>query len=285
MAKINITHTDRYNIPNSLSGTTNMFYDLDGVLKQKDTLGVISIIGTTGFTGITAFVNLTDVHLVSPQTNDLFYWSGGSVVNSPHVMSGGTNLLNIFTLQSSNVVEKGLGSCSMQSVGMSSYACGADSIALGYRNTAYGANSFASGTLSIASGASSHSEGNTTYAIGDYSHSEGNSNYAKGQQSHVEGTNNCAIGDSSHVQGSTNISHSINSFVGGYNNILNNTGINSAIIAGTNITGHSCNTLYTQNLEITGNSGSDNQLTMVDKVSGCRYAINLSGGTFVYHVI
>ena len=101
MAKINISHTSRFDITTPASGTTSLFIDTDNVLKQKDDAGNIQIIGTTGYTAPMIFSGLNDVHLINPQTNDLLYWSGGAVVNDSRVMSGGTDLADIFILQGS----------------------------------------------------------------------------------------------------------------------------------------------------------------------------------------
>ena len=57
MAELDLTHTPQasVNIPPT-SASTNMFYDIDGILKQKDWTGFVSNIGiASGSTGATQY--------------------------------------------------------------------------------------------------------------------------------------------------------------------------------------------------------------------------------------
>jgi hypothetical protein len=44
MAQLGILQTNSSAISTPASGTTNLFYDIDGVLKQKDYTGTVTII-------------------------------------------------------------------------------------------------------------------------------------------------------------------------------------------------------------------------------------------------
>lgn len=67
--------------------------------------------------------------------------------------------------------------------------------------SAIGDGSHAEGVLTVASGVHSHSENYYTTASGNFSHAEGNTTTAGGENSHSEGVNTQASGYSSHAEG------------------------------------------------------------------------------------
>ena len=297
MAKLTFTHTSRFDISTPPIQTTSLFYDTDGVLKQRDATGLVSVIGTTGYTPNTYFSGLTDVHLLNPQDNDLLYWSGGSVVNDHRILSGGTDISNLFLLSVnySNIWIPGSGSNSATMSGNGCTASGTYSLAEGYLTQANanishaegyltkanGQTSHAEGEQSIAQGAYSHAEGYITLAS-DYSHSEGNRTQANGLYSHAEGYLTRANGNFSHAEGNNTIAGGDYSFSTGKNNKINGEG--SAAIAAHDFTGSTTYTLYTDKIEII-NSATTNQVILTDVTNGKKYGLCMSGGTLIATLI
>lgn len=314
MAKINIYHTEKSLVITPQTGCTAIFYDVDGILKQKDDTGTVSIIGTTGFTGYSAFSTLTDVDLTTTQDGDILYYSGGNIINSSVVMSGGTDLYDIFYPISSLSItpfEFGPGTSSAQLYDSGSLASGDYSVAEGFKtatigvcshsegqdtraignyshsegkfSTASGDSSHAEGYYTTADGFISHSEGYLTQANGVYSHAEGHLSIASGLVSHAEGFFNTSIGKYSHSGGFKSKSIGELSFVHSSGSTCNHDG--SAIIGGQSITSLSENTVYVPCLEIVNSGATSSQLIMTDKATGQRYEVCISGGTFILTVI
>ena len=85
------------------------------------------------------------------------------------------------------------------------YTMGIGSFAVGADTQASGEMSYAEGEGTKATGWTSHSEGTATEANGDGSHSEGYESKANGIYSHTEGFNTQADGYNQHVEGMNNI--------------------------------------------------------------------------------
>lgn len=139
-------------------------------------------------------------------------------------------------------------------------ASGLYSHAEGQSTKTTGGHSHAEGSTTLASGNASHAEGVSTLASNSVSHAEGNLATASGQYSHAEGYLTAARGTGSHAEGSGSIAQSDFSFIHSNNSIV--TGLGSAVIGGSNITGSADNTVYVPYLNISGTL-QDDALTTV----------------------
>ena len=83
MAKVNFQHTSAANITTPTSGMTNLFYDTDKILKQKDEYGNVSPIALPG-----SAVTLYDLSVTN--TTSL------NILSANTMVSGSTNLYDIF---------------------------------------------------------------------------------------------------------------------------------------------------------------------------------------------
>ena len=102
------------------------------------------------------------------------------------------------------------------SFGINTQALGISSYAEGYLTTAIGQYSHAEGNSTISSGINSHAEGVATTALGQSSHSEGDSTTSNGYSSHAEGQQTTAIGQASHAEGEQTQSLGTSSHAEGY---------------------------------------------------------------------
>lgn len=132
-------------------------------------------------------------------------------------------------------------------------AVGIASHAEGDRTIAIGGNSHAEGYYTISSGTYSHAEGYHSIATGFASHADGYYTNATGLYSRASGDRNISVGDYSNSCGSENETRAIYSSVSGKKNLLLETATGSAIIAAIEITGSQPYTLYTNNINVTGN--------------------------------
>ena len=163
--------------------------------------------------------------------------------------------------------------------GSYTHAEGQNTIATGFGSHAEGGSSVASGDYSHAEGGGqatanyAHAEGGSTLASAFVSHAEGNGTTASNQAAHAEGYNTIASGLASHAEGSgttasNGASHSegwqttasgLYSHAGGVKSVASGqtsfvygsgstAGGTGTIVLGTNLTGTTANTLYTNNI-------------------------------------
>jgi len=251
MAKIQITHTDKANILTPSAGNTNIFYDSDGILKQKDSTGYVSLVGMLVTGATTNIEDLGGTNITSPITGDTLIYDGSFWVNSP-AYTGVTQLWEV-----------GAGTGSTQTVGTGCIASGDYSVAEGF-NTLAGDICHAEGWGTLANLWGSHAEGKDTQAINYSSHAQNDSTQALGLYSHAAGYFSIASGNTSFVHSN-------------YSTCNHN---NSAILGGSGITSLEDNMVYVPGLEIVNSN-----LIMTDRADGTRYNVYLSGGTFMIESI
>jgi hypothetical protein len=135
------------------------------------------------------------------------------------------------------------------------------------------------GSLTDATGNFAVAQGESTTASGDVSHSEGSGTIASGNFSHAEGLQTIASGTSSHAGGNNSVASGTNSFIHSTNSLV--TGDRSVVLGGSGITGTSDDTVYTPDLNVSGDILVENTsgkfLTDIENSAGVN--VKISGGT------
>ena len=125
-------------------------------------------------------------------------------INGNLVITGttNTNILTATTIYTNTIGVSG--NCVTDAYIGNLYGCSPITIHDSIQNvgsSATGITSFAFGSITQALGNYSHAEGGSTIAVGDYSHAEGDGTSAVGNGSHAEGSSTIATGDWSHAEG------------------------------------------------------------------------------------
>jgi len=135
------------------------------------------------------------------------------------------------------------------------------------------------GSLTDATGNFAVAQGESTTASGDVSHSEGSSTIASGNYSHAEGKQTIASGNGSHAGGDNSVASGTNSFIHSTNSLV--TGDRSVVLGGSGITGTTDDTVYTPDLNVSGDILVENTsgkfLTDIENSAGVN--VKISGGT------
>jgi hypothetical protein len=187
------------------------------------------ITGST-VTGTTLFLYKQDGTVLTTQLPSN---SGGTSTT----FTGNTSASCISNLYVSNIygcspitIHDSIKSVGSSATGITSFAFGSITQALGDYSHAEGAATSAVGIASHAEGdstnavgAGSHAEGLSTIATGNWSHAEGDSAQAIGTYSHAEGSSTQAIGDGSHAEGS-------NTYSGAYAYLVSGTSGNDIVL-------------------------------------------------------
>lgn len=142
--------------------------------------------------------------------------------NGSHTEGYKTTTYGIYTQNTIEVGNAGVGSDGLPLPGAFSHAEGRGTIANGgfshaegNRTLASGGCSHVEGSLNIASGNASHAEGNRTLASYNSSHAEGTFTLSGGQSSHAEGFYSYAIRAASHAEGNYTYSYGVYSHTEG----------------------------------------------------------------------
>jgi len=134
------------------------------------------------------------------------------------------------------------------------------------------------GSLTDATGNFAVAQGESTTASGDVSHSEGSGTIASGNYSHAEGQQTTASGDGSHAGGDNSVASGTNSFIHSTNSLV--TGDRSVVLGGSGITGTTDDTVYTPDLNVSGDILVENTSgSLSTNLSSTSPLVLLSGGT------